>query len=311
MILQNTIRHTFKWKKVVSVLLLSFVMLIGCSEKNDNASQAKEQDEITAVEEVFDKLEDKYDARLGIFALDTNTNQTVTYRPDERFAYASTHKVFTVGALLQQNAIADLSERITYTNDDLVNYNPVTEKHVDTGMTLEELSEASLRYSDNTADNLIMAYIGGPSELKKALREIGDDVTNPVRFEPELNDVEPGETHDTSTPRALTTSLQAFTLGDALPVEKRELLTDWLKGNATGDTLIRAGVPDDWEVADKSGSASYGTRNDIAIIWPPEGEPIVLAILSSHDQKDAETNDELIEEATKEVIDILGVEHAS
>lgn len=311
MILQNTIRHTFKWKKVVPVLLLSFVMLIGCSEKNDNASQAKEQDEITAVEEVFDKLEDKYDARLGIFALDTNTNQTVTYRPDERFAYASTHKVFTVGALLQQNAIADLSERITYTNDDLVNYNPVTEKHVDTGMTLEELSEASLRYSDNTADNLIMAYIGGPSELKKALREIGDDVTNPVRFEPELNDVEPGETHDTSTPKALATSLQAFTLGDVLPVEKRELLIDWLKGNATGDTLIRVGVPDDWEVADKSGSASYGTRNDIAIIWPPEGEPIVLAILSSRDQKDAETNDELIEEATKEVIQILDVEHAS
>lgn len=311
MILQNTIRYTFKWKKVVPVLLLSFVMLIGCSEKNDSASQAKQQDEPPAVKDVFDKLEDKYDTRLGIFALDTNTNQTVAYRPDERFAYASTHKVFTVGALLQQNAIADLSERITYTNDDLVNYNPVTEKHVDSGMTLEELSEASLRYSDNTADNLIMAYIGGPSELKKALREIGDDVTNPERFEPELNDVEPGETHDTSTPRALATSLQSFTLGDVLPVEKRELLTDWLKGNATGDTLICAGVPDDWEVAEKSGSGSYGTRNDIAIIWPPEGEPIVLAILSSRDQKDAETNDELIEEATKEVIQILGVEHAS
>lgn len=305
---KKSVLRTMKWKRVVPVLLLFCVMLIGCSEDNDNTSQAKKQDEETAVDNVFDKLEDKYDAKLGVFALDTDTNQTVTYRPDERFAYASTHKVFTVGTLLQQNDIADLSEKITYTEDDLVNYNPVTEKHVDKGMTLEELSEASLRYSDNTADNLIMAHIGGPSELKRALREIGDEVTNPERLEPELNEVEPGETHDTSTPKALATTLQAFTLGDVLPVEKRERLTDWLKGNATGDTLIRAGVPEGWEVAEKSAAGSYGTRNDIAVIWPPKGEPIVLAILSSRDQKDADTNDELIEEATKEVINILGVE---
>lgn len=43
-----------------------------------------------------------------------------------------------------------------------------------------------------------------------------DNVTNPERYESELNQVNPGETHDKSTPRALATSLQAFTLGDAL-----------------------------------------------------------------------------------------------
>lgn len=42
-----------------------------------------------------------------------------------------------------------------------------------------------------------------------------------------------------------------------------------MKGNATGDKLIRAGVPTDWVVGDKSGAGSYGTRNDIAIVWPP------------------------------------------
>lgn len=64
-----------------------------------------------------------------------------------------------------------------------------------------------------------------------------------------------GETHDTSTLRALATSLQAFTLGDVLPTEKRSILVDWLKKNTTGDTLIRAG-----EVADKTGTAgSYGS----------------------------------------------------
>ncbi|WP_396426712.1 class A beta-lactamase [Lederbergia sp. NSJ-179] len=296
---RNSMFSTMKCKKVVSVLLLSCVAFAGCSEDSAHSTQPKQKNNN------FAKLENKFDARLGIFALDTGTGETVTYRPEERFAYASTHKALAVGALLQQKSIEDLNQRITYTHDDLVNYNPITEKNVDTGMTLSELCEASLRYSDNTAGNLILAQLGGPSEFKKSLREIGDQITNPERFEPNLNEVEPGETHDTSTPKALATSLQAFTIGETLPKEKRLMLIDWLKGNATGDTLIRAGVPKGWEVADKSGAGSYGTRNDIAIIWPPKGDPIVLAILSSRDQKETDYDDKLIEQATKEVINTL------
>ncbi|MGU3443320.1 serine hydrolase, partial [Bacillus cereus] len=146
-----------------------------------------------------------------------------------------------------------------------------------------------------------------PSEFKKSLREVGDTVTNPERFEPELNEVPPGDVRDTSTPKALATSLQAFTLGDVLSTEKRDLLIDWMKRNTTGDNLIRAGVPGGWEVADKTGSGSYGTRNDIAIIWPSNKKPIVLAILSNHDKEDAKYDDKLIAEATKIVLDALKV----
>lgn len=295
--------------KIVPVLFLSCATLVGCSNNNVHAELTKPQKQEIATNHDFAKLEEKFDAKLGVFALDTGTNQTVTYHPDERFAYVSTHKALAVGALLQQKSIEDLNQRIAYTREDLVNYNPITEKHVDTGMTLKELSDASLRYSDNTAGNLILKQLGGPTGFKKALEEIGDNVTNPERFEPDLNEVNPGETHDTSTPRALATSLQAFTLGDTLPTEERELLIDWMKRNTTGDALIRAGVPKGWVVADKTGAGSYGTRNDIAIIWPSKGDPIVLAVLSSRDKKDADYNDELIAEATEEVIKALKVKN--
>ena len=49
-----------------------------------------------------------------------------------------------------------------------------------------------------------------------APREIGDDVTRMERREPELNQWTPGDTRDTSTPRALASDLRAFVLGDAL-----------------------------------------------------------------------------------------------
>ncbi|MGP1909840.1 class A beta-lactamase [Metabacillus sp. JX24] len=306
--LSNIYRNS-SFKKIVPVLFLSCATLIGCSNNNVHTDITKPKEQENATNHDFAELEEKFDAKLGVFALDTGTNRTVTYHPDERFAYASTHKALAVGALLQQKSIEDLNQRITYTREDLVNYNPITEKYIDTGMTLKELADASLRYSDNTAGNLILEQLGGPAGFKKALEDIGDNTTSPERMEPDLNEVNPGETHDTSTPRALAASLQAFILGDALPTEKRELLIDWMKRNTTGDALIRAGVPEGWAVADKTGSGSYGTRNDIAVIWPPKGDPIVLAVLSSRDKKDAYYNDKLIAEATEIVMNDLKVKN--
>lgn len=253
----------------------------------------------------FSQLEKKFDARLGVYAIDTGTNRTISYRPNERFAYASTYKALAAGVLLQQNSIDKLNEVINYTKDDLVEYSPVTEKHVDTGMTLGEIVEAAVRSSDNTAGNILLNKIGGPKGYEKALRQMGDRVTMADRFETELNEAIPGDIRDTSTAKAIATNLKAFTVGKALPAHKRNILTEWMKGNATGDKLIRAGVPTDWVVGDKSGAGSYGTRNDIAIVWPPNKAPIIIAILSSKDEKEDTYDNQLIAEAAKVVINAL------
>ncbi|TCW44854.1 beta-lactamase class A [Bacillus thuringiensis] len=311
MFVLNKFCNILQYKKIVPVVLLSCVSLIGCSNSNTQSEPPKQTNQANQIKQEntgnqsFAKLEKEYDAKLGIYALDTGTNQTVAYHSDDRFAFASTSKSLAVGALLRKNSLEALDQRITYTPEDLSNYNPITEKHVDTGMTLKELADASVRYSDSTAHNLILKQLGGPSEFEKILREMGDTVTTSERFEPELNEVHPGETHDTSTPEAIAKTLQSFTLGTALPIEKRELLVDWMKRNTTGDKLIRAGVPKGWEVADKTGAGSYGTRNDIAIIWPPNKKPIVLAILSNHDKEDAKYDDKLIADATKVVLNTL------
>ncbi|HDX9614295.1 TPA: class A beta-lactamase [Bacillus toyonensis] len=311
MFVLNKFLNILHYKRIVPVVLLSCVSLIGCSNSNAQSEPPKQTNQANQIKQEntgnqsFAKLEKEYDAKLGIYALDTGTNQTIAYHSDDRFAFASTSKSLAVGAILRKNSLEALDQRITYTHEDLSNYNPITEKHVDTGMTLKELADASVRYSDSTAHNLILKQLGGPSEFEKTLREMGDTVTTSERFEPELNEVHPGETHDTSTPEAIAKTLQSFTLGTALPIEKRELLVDWMKRNTTGDKLIRAGVPKGWEVADKTGAGSYGTRNDIAIIWPPNKKPIVLAILSNHDKEDAKYDDKLIADATKVVLNTL------
>lgn len=250
----------------------------------------------------FVQLEQKFDARLGVYAIDTGTNRTIAYRPNERFAYASTYKVLAAAAVLKKSPIEKLNEMIHYSKDDLVTYSPITEKHVDTGMSLKEISEAAIRYSDNTAGNILLQQLGGPKGFENSLKQIGDQVTKANRFETDLNSAIPGDIRDTSTAKALATDLKAFTVDNTLTADKRTILTDWMRGNATGDELIRAGTPIGWEVGDKSGAGSYGTRNDIAIVWPPNRAPIVLAILSKRFTKDANYDNALIAEAAKVVL---------
>ncbi|MGA3562778.1 class A beta-lactamase [Melissospora conviva] len=250
----------------------------------------------------FARLETEFGARLGVYAIDTGTGRVVAHRADERFAYASTFKALAAAAVLDRTTTAELDKVVRYTEADLVPYSPETEKHVKTGMPLRDVAVAAVTLSDNTAGNLLLKQLGGPEGFAAALREIGDDTTRPARWEVDLNEATPGDIRDTSTPQALAASLRAYVLGDALDAEDRDLLVEWLKANTTGDKTIRAGVPDGWTVGDKTGSGGYGTRNDIAVTWPAEGAPIVLAVMSSKDAEDAERDDALLARATEVVV---------
>ncbi|GAA0356394.1 class A beta-lactamase [Bacillus horti] len=321
------IKHSFKLTNTYKITLLLFLFalipLAGCTSANESAaSQPKEEPGTnqvqeksssdssnetvdaphlgdTSIDEQFTQLEQEFDARIGVYAIDTGTGQTIAYRADERFAYASTFKALAAGAILQQSSIEELDKVITYKQEDLVTYSPVTELHVNTGMSLRDISEAAVRYSDNTAGNLMFHELGGPEGFQNALEQLGDTITNPVRYETELNEAKPGDERDTSTPRALAGTLEAYIFGDILPEDKRSILIDWMLGNATGDELIRAGAPEGWTVADKSGAGGYGTRNDIAVVWPPDGDPIVMAVLSSRDTQDASYDNSLVAQAAK------------
>jgi beta-lactamase class A len=258
-----------------------------------------------SVEKALTALETQFGARLGVFAVDTGSGRAVAHRADERFPYASTFKALAAGVLLARTTPAQLQAVVRYRQSDLLEYAPITRQHVATGMALGQLADAAIRYSDNTAGNLVLERIGGPEGLKQALRAMGDQVTEPQRTEPALNEATPGDARDTSTPRALATDLRLLTVGDALSAEDRAQLVTWLRGNTAGNELIRAGLPAGWTVGDKTGNALYGTRNDIAVCWPPSGAPIVLAVLSTKDTRDAPYDNALVARAAKVAIDAL------
>ncbi|MFE4450163.1 class A beta-lactamase [Streptomyces sp. NPDC056796] len=258
--------------------------------------------------QAFRALERKYDARLGVYALDTGSGLSVTHRPDERHAYASTCKALLAGAILDRYTLKRLDRRVRYGPGDLVANSPVTERHVDTGLTLRELCDAAIRYSDNAAANLLFRELGGPRGLQDALVALGDRTTRCDRYETDLSEAAPGDTRDTSTARALATGLRAFALGDVLGAHERAALNDWLRRNTTGDALIRAGAPAGWVVGDKTGTGGYGTRNDIAVVRPPDSAPITIAVLSRRDAPEAEPQDALVAEAARVALTTLAAQ---
>uniref|UniRef100_UPI000D11B440 class A beta-lactamase n=1 Tax=Streptomyces novaecaesareae TaxID=68244 RepID=UPI000D11B440 len=243
-------------------------------------------------------LEQQHSARLGVFARNLTTDRTIRYRAGELFPICSVFKTVAVAAVLRDldHDGEYLARRIRYTQADIDRAGgaPVTGKpeNLAGGMTVAELCAAAIDHSDNTAANLLLRDLGGPTAVTRFCRSIGDRVTRLDRWEPELNSAEPDRTTDTTSPRAIARTYGRLALGHALPPAKRERLTAWMRGNTTSTHRFREGLPQDWALADKTGTGEYGTTNDVGIAWTPTGAPVLLAVLTTKPADPAAPKDE-------------------
>ncbi|HVX91981.1 MAG TPA: class A beta-lactamase [Xanthobacteraceae bacterium] len=227
------------------------------------------------------RLERESGGCLGVAAIDTASGAVAGQRANERFPMCSTFKVLACGAILAHVDAGkeDLDRRIRFGTGDLLEYSPVTKERTGgEGMTLAELCAAAMTYSDNTAANLLLARLGGPQAITRFARSLGDGVTRLDRTEPTLNQALLGDPRDTTAPAAMARDLKTLVLGSTLSSSSRKQLAAWLLGNKTGGARLRAGLPEDWRVGDKTGSGERGTANDVGVVWPPGRAPLVVAV---------------------------------
>ncbi len=251
------------------------------------------------------QLESSFNGRIGIYAIDTNNNKIISYRDTERFPVQSTMKMIGAAALLKlsENKNKDfLQEKIHYTKNDLIEVCPVTKHYLDSGMTLEELAEAAVTYSDNTAINVIMKKFGGPKFSTDFARSIGNNSYNVTHYDGYMNS-NPKNLDDTATPKDMALSVQKLIIGDALAKSQKQQLLTWMRNTVTSYKLMRSSVPIGFAVADKSGgSGDYGVRNDIGIIWSPSCKPIVLSIYTVRNKKELKSMDDVVAKTTSFVL---------
>lgn len=243
-------------------------------------ARAKTPD-LKAADARLSAIEARIGGRMGVAVLDSGSGARLDNRADERFPMCSTFKWLATAAVLRQVDARKLrlDQRVAYGAADLLAYAPVTKAHVgDGGLTLGELCAAAVEVSDNTAANLMLREIGGPAGLTRFIRTLGDGKTRLDRNEPSLNSAIPGDPRDTTTPNAMLVSMQSILLGKALSEPSRAQLETWLANCKTGFTKVRAGLPADWRVGDKTGAGANATSNTIAILRPPGRAPLLAAV---------------------------------
>ncbi|MBV8970445.1 MAG: class A beta-lactamase [Verrucomicrobia bacterium] len=234
-------------------------------------SQREINDRLSAIEK-------EIGGRLGVKVVSEDSFR-IEYRADERFPMCSTFKAILAACVLSRDGIKSLADMISYGTNDLQEYAPVAKEHVEQGgMSLGDLCAAAVEYSDNTAANLLLRRIGGPAELTNYFRSLGDTVSRLDRTEPTLNTALAGDERDTTSPTAMANDLVELLLRDRLEVDARQQLENWMLNCKTGNKRLRAGLPQDWTVADKTGTGENGTAGDIALVQRPHRYPIVLVV---------------------------------
>ncbi|MBX3593972.1 class A beta-lactamase [Sphingomonas sp.] len=227
----------------------------------------------------FDRIRAETGGRLGVAVYDTGTGRRYFDGAEARFAMCSTVKVLLAAAVLARadRGEIDLAREIRFGEADLLEYAPVVRANVAKGaLSIETLIRAAVEVSDNSAANLVFGQVGGPRGLTKFIRDAGDVVTRSDRDEPGLNVVRNGEVRDTTTPEAMLWLLNKLLLGDILSPAARAKLIGWMEASPTGKDRLRAGLPKNWRVGDKTGTSGEGYFNDVAIVTPPGRKPILV-----------------------------------
>ena len=255
------------------------------------------------------ELETRNGGRLGFTAVDTATGRQIGWRADERFVYCSTFKLFLAAAALVriQDGQESLDRLIPITAADMVSHAPVTEPAIGSSLSVDRLMQAIVEVSDNPAANLLLRAGGGLEPMRAFYRSLDDDSTRVDRFEPEMNRLDGDK--DTILPARSAVNLQRLfvSLDSPLSADFQARLLGWMFSSPTGTDRIKAGVPAGWRVAHKTGTGGYGPTNDIGLVYPPTGKPVIVtAYYHATGTSSSAANDAVIAEATRMALTAFG-----
>ncbi|KAK0361239.1 hypothetical protein LTR94_024137 [Friedmanniomyces endolithicus] len=265
--------------------------LSACTPQSQKRSAAEKEPDL-----FLNDLEARHGGRLGVAALDVGTGRRVLWRGQERFPFCSTFKAFLAVAVLErvQRNEERLDRQIPVTAEDMIPHAPTTGPAVGYSLSVRQLLQAMVELSDNPAANILIRELGGLAVWRQWWPPFGDTTTLISRLEPDLNTAEANDPRDTCLPAQTLTNVREMAFSERLSPEHDKMLADWLTTSPTGPNRIKAAAPEGWTVAHKTGTGQNGTANDVAMLTPVSGAPVILAVYftgavqASDDERDAD-----------------------
>jgi len=280
--------------------------------------------------------------RVGVGVLDMQTGTTWYHSGEEAFPMQSVFKLPLAIAVLKQVDKGELSldQKVTITPADFApSWSPLRDEFQGESAeyTLRDLIKSSMALSDNTAADVLLRVIGGPTAVTESLaipglridrseRELQPEsvglgkflpeYTNRDTFQKAIDDLSPeakkaaaatylADPRDTSTPQAMVQLLRDLSSGNLLSQDSTDFLLQIMKETYTGANRLRAGLPGtDWALAHKTGTG-YEIEgialaaNDAGIALGPNGRAAIIVVFVAGATADEATRDRLMADLTK------------
>ncbi|WP_375322256.1 class A beta-lactamase [Aliivibrio logei] len=252
----------------------------------------------TSLTKSIEAIELASSGQVGVSVLDTSNNQSWSYKGDQRFPMMSTFKTLACAQMLynSSNNLLDKDSLTRITKKSIIPWSPITEKLIGETISTESACQATMLMSDNTAANIVLTKIGSPTSLTLFLRLIGDNITRLDRIEPALNEAQKGDVRDTTTPNAMTNTLNELLFGQTLNTKDKRTLKAWMVDNKVSDPLLRSILPAKWSIADRSGAGGFGSRGITTIVWNNKRAPIIISIYLTQTNLDMASRNQIIVE---------------
>jgi len=228
---------------------------------------------------------------VGIAYMNLETNEILAYNAHELFHAASTMKTPVMFQLfkMRDKGIIDLTTKIPVNNQfssiidgSLFSLPMESEKdeilypQLNQSLTFYEVMEKMITHGSNLATNILMEYTGADS-IGATMREIGADGVLVLRGVEDLKAYNMGLNNVTSA-YGMMRVMEAVYKSELIADSSRQEMQEILKRQHY-NTMIPAGLPDDVEVAHKTGSITR-IAHDAALVFPPDSPPFVLVILT-------------------------------
>ena len=264
-----------------------------------------------------------FGGKVGIAVKSLDDDWTVESNGDLKLPQQSVSKLWVAMTVLDARDAGKLSldDPITVKKEDLTLFNqPIAALVKNEGYqtTVGELLQRAMTQSDNTANDRLLQYVGGPSVVraflaKKAIADIRfgpgeralQSLTAGLDWKPEYsrgNAFEqarsriPASTRmdaferyiadppDGAAPRAIATALARLKRGELLSPASTQYLIGTMESSRTGKQRMRGAVPEGWTFGHKTGTGqNFSGRtagyNDVGFLISPTGRTYTIAVM--------------------------------
>ena len=291
---------------------------------------------------LLSSLTEKLVGVIGIAAQQAGSPVTVLVNGDEPFPMASTYKVPIAITLLRRVDRGELSlSQLVSVEDDGVVFSQIIASafpHGGASLSLANLIEVMITYSDNTATDLCLALAGGPAAVTATMRELGiegmriDRSTaailkdfydieagrdglaeviatarrDPQRVDAPRADFEADE-RDQSTPQAMLSLLIALRAGNTMSTASTDFLLGAMSRTVTKPDRLGLLLPRNTKIRHKTGTVG-GVANDVGFISLPNGGEFTIVVFSKSSNTPPADRERAVAEVARTLYDFFALQ---